>query len=889
MATDLLTQLQDILGEAYRVERELGGAGMSRVFLVKDVELDRQVVVKVLPPDLAAGLNVDRFRREIQLAAKLQHPHIVQLISAGARGGLLYYTMPFIAGENLRARLVRLRELPVSDATRILREVADALEYAHSQGVVHRDIKPENILFSGSHALVTDFGVSKALSSATAETRVDGTPQLTSLGIALGTPTYMAPEQAAADPHVDHRADIYSLGVVGYEILTGRPPFTGMTPQATLSAQVTMNPDPVTNHRPNLPPALAAAIMRCLEKHPSDRWQTAAELRTQLETIFTPSGATQPVAARPPFRWTPQRMMIAAAVAGVLIAGVFLSTIAFKKDDAGFVIANTRQVTNAPGLEMYPAISPDGKMVAYATIVAGKPQIFVRQVDAGRAVQLTSDTLGSAFPKWKPDGSVVTFSNALGVYSIPPLGGSPTAVLVATPQADYKLCEWSPQGTRIACTNMADGAIYILGPSGDKPRRITDKTGDPAHSLSWSPNGKRIAYVMGNVQFILPGPALGNLAASSIWVVDVAGGSPKRITESAHLNMSPVWTPDGDHVLFVSSLGGVRDIYSQRVNGDGAPAGSPVRLTTGLKPHSISLSQDGRFLAYSAFTTSANIWSAAIDGTRNVDPATIQPVTRGNQTIEGMDVSPDGKWLAYDSDLNGNTDIYKMPLPAGDPIQLTHNPANDFAPQWSPDGSEIVFHSFRNGTRDIFIISADGSKTTPVFVGPGQELVPTWSPDGKQIGFYRYPDTMLVVTRTPSGWTAPKNLLGTATAIPNGGGMRWSPDGKFIAFQQAKGIAIASTEDGSIRPFAPTQVSIGTPSAIWSKDSKLLYYPTFNPDGTGSIWVGAVSGGSATQILHLTDPLRQFYRPLMALDGKRIYFTIGTRESDVWVMELNRK
>src|SRR6476469_1483432 len=325
---------------------------MSRVFLVRELELDRQVVVKVLPPDLAAGLNVDRFRREIQLAAKLQHPHIVQLISAGARGGLLYYTMPFIAGENLRARLVRLRELPVADATRILREVADALEYAHSQGVVHRDIKPENILFSGSHALVTDFGVSKALSSATAETRVDGTPQLTSLGIALGTPTYMAQAQAAADPNVDHRADIYSLGAVGYELLTGRPPFSGMTPQATLSAQVTQNPDPITNHRPNLPPALAAAIMRCLEKHPSDRWQTAAELRTQLETIFTPSGVTNPVApARASFRWTPQRVMVAAAVAGILVAGVFLSTIAFKKDDAAFSIGATHQVTNSPGAE----------------------------------------------------------------------------------------------------------------------------------------------------------------------------------------------------------------------------------------------------------------------------------------------------------------------------------------------------------------------------------------------------------------------------------------------------------------------------------------------------------------------------------------------------------
>src|SRR5687768_2071974 len=199
---------------------------MSRVFVATEVELDRQVVIKVLPPDLAAGLNVDRFRREIQLAARLQHPHIIPLLSAGAKGSLLYYTMPFIEGENLRARLTRARELPVQEATKIMREIADALSYAHSKGVVHRDIKPENILISGSHALVTDFGVSKALSSATDETPTGG-PTLTSLGMALGTPAYMAPEQAAADPMVDARADIYALGVVAYELLAGRTPFGG--------------------------------------------------------------------------------------------------------------------------------------------------------------------------------------------------------------------------------------------------------------------------------------------------------------------------------------------------------------------------------------------------------------------------------------------------------------------------------------------------------------------------------------------------------------------------------------------------------------------------------------------------------------------------------------
>src|SRR5688500_2204095 len=194
---------------------------MSRVFVATELELDRQVVVKVLPPDLAVGVNTDRFRREIQMAARLQHPHIVPLLAAGAKGSLLYYTMPFIAGENLRARLNRTGELPIQEATRLLREVVDALSHAHGQGVVHRDIKPENILISGNHVLITDFGVSKALSSATAESPAAG-HTLTSLGIALGTPAYMAPEQAAADPHVDHRADIYAVGVRSEERRVGK-------------------------------------------------------------------------------------------------------------------------------------------------------------------------------------------------------------------------------------------------------------------------------------------------------------------------------------------------------------------------------------------------------------------------------------------------------------------------------------------------------------------------------------------------------------------------------------------------------------------------------------------------------------------------------------------
>ncbi len=267
---------------------------MSRVFLAEETRLGRQVVVKVLPPDMGAAVNVERFEREIQLAARLQHPHIVPLLTAASAGDLLYYIMPFITGESLRAKLGRDGALPVPEAVKILREVVDALAYAHAHGVVHRDIKPDNVLLSTGHAVVTDFGVAKAVSVSSG-----GKSSLTSLGVALGTPAYMAPEQAAADPHVDHRADIYAVGALAYEMLTGRTPFVAPTPQAMLAAHITQAPDPLTRHRPAVPPALNGLLMRCLEKHPADRWQNAAELLAQLEVVLTPSGGLTPSVALP--------------------------------------------------------------------------------------------------------------------------------------------------------------------------------------------------------------------------------------------------------------------------------------------------------------------------------------------------------------------------------------------------------------------------------------------------------------------------------------------------------------------------------------------------------------------------------------------------------------
>jgi eukaryotic-like serine/threonine-protein kinase len=283
----LRDQLQSTLGDAYTLERELGGGGMSRVFAATETSLGRKVVVKVLPPELAQGVSVERFKREITLAAQLQHPHIVPVHAAGESNGLPYYTMPLVDGHSLRSRLARGDPLPIAEIISVLRDVAKALAYAHERGVVHRDIKPDNILLTGGSAVVTDFGVAKALSAAKG---LDSNGTLTQVGSSLGTPAYMAPEQAAADPNTDFRADLYAFGIMAYEMLAGRPPFHGRTPQKLLAAQMGETPEPISALRPDTPPLLAELVMKCLEKEPDARPQSALALVQLLESVTSGTG-----------------------------------------------------------------------------------------------------------------------------------------------------------------------------------------------------------------------------------------------------------------------------------------------------------------------------------------------------------------------------------------------------------------------------------------------------------------------------------------------------------------------------------------------------------------------------------------------------------------------
>src|SRR5688500_508945 len=325
-------RLRASLSDAYEIERELSGAGMSRVFVATDRALGRRVVIKVLPPELTAGVNRERFRREVQVAAQLQHPHIVTLLSAGEDGDILYYTMPFIEGESLRFALEK-GPLSVRDVVRVLHDVVDALAYAHARGVIHRDIKPGNILKLGSHALVTDFGVAKALNAAMP---VSG---ITTAGMAIGTPAYMAPEQLAGDPAADHRIDIYAVGLLAYELLTGESPFTGPSPQATMAAQLTRDPEPLYIVCPDVPPPLSAIIMQCLSKEPSQRPPTAEALMAALDSITTSSGDVKtPLSPVLPAVRTRKRRVTLAAV-GAVALGTAVAVFASQRDESP-VLAN---------------------------------------------------------------------------------------------------------------------------------------------------------------------------------------------------------------------------------------------------------------------------------------------------------------------------------------------------------------------------------------------------------------------------------------------------------------------------------------------------------------------------------------------------------------------
>lgn len=889
---DLREQIQSTLGDAYTVERELGGGGMSRVFVAIESALGRRIVVKILPPDALAQVSTDRFKREVRLAATLQHPHIVPLLAAGDTDGLPYYTMPFVKGESLRERLVKGGELSISDAVHVLHDVASALAYAHGEGVVHRDIKPDNIILSGGVAVVADFGVAKALDVATTHDGGDKSA-LTSLGVALGTPAYMSPEQASADPQVDHRADIYSFGCVAYEMLAGASPFAGRPLAQMLAAQVQEQPEPISKRRSAVSPALAALIMKCLEKRPGDRPQSASELLAALDAIGTPTGGSEPTGVRLPAVRTTRRRIPLIVAAVVLIAGGCSVAAWFVRGGRMTPIRPGRvtSVATSSALEMSPAISPDGKFVAFMAGSPGTYHIHVRQIAGERSVDVSAELGGEhANPVWSPDGSQIAFLANNAAYAVPATGGSPK-LLVETEGSAITDEAWSPDGSRIAFASSK--GISVKQATGGDARVIVG--GELANSIAWSPDGTRIAYVDGIAA------RLDNLSAAPIRIVDVATGKVTAITPNDVANLSPVWAADGKSVLYLSNRDGPLDIYQQFVGRDAAPRGVALRITTGLSARRISLSADGTRIAYDVVRNRSNIWVTDFpSGAAVASTATARQITSDNQRIESLTLSHDGRWLAYDSDRGGNSDVYKIKVDGGEPVQLTTNPGNDFSPEWSHDDRRLVFHSSRTGRRQIYSISADGNDEQQLTNAPMDLFGPELSPDGKHLVAFAAPTEQQGLYDVEFDLDAIGRWANMHRVTPTDQTAIWariSSDGKWLGYVTGLSASSRFAEGATARA-----------STLEGRDDHLLFdlqprelvsYVTFGPDPNTafvmtrnassqySIYSVPVTGGTPRLLLR-DDPAHRISRWEFVTDGRKLFFTLAADESDVYVMQVNR-
>ena len=880
--------LATALAGRYTIERELGQGGMATVYLARDLRHERLVALKVLRPELAASLGSERFLREIKLAAQLQHPHILPLHDSGDAAGFLYYVMPYVEGESLRARLARLGELPVHDAVKILIEVTDALAYAHERGVVHRDIKPDNVLLSGRHALVADFGVAKAVSEAT------GRQQLTTAGVALGTPAYMAPEQATADPNIDHRADIYALGVLAYELVAGRPPFVGRTSQETLAAHLTQPPPPLCTQRPACPPSLESVIMRCLEKRPADRWQSADDLLAQLEPLATPSGGNTPAATRPmPALGKAQRgrWKLISAIA-VLVALAVAVAFLFKRQPPELRLGRRTQLTLDPGLELDPAVSPDGKLIAYTAGPLGQTRLYVRQLEGTTPVAITPAGSGFArMPEWSPDGARLLFLSERGLETIPALGGR-AKLLVPVAKAGWAEGAWSPDGLTIAYA-MGD-SVYLRPVEGGTARGLARLP--EAHSCAWSSDGRWLACASGNRRFI-DNSDLGNIAPSSVWVIPAAGGASVPVTHDEALSTSPAWLPGSRSLLYVSDRDGGRDIYQVALGRDGRPARAPARLTTGLNAVQVSVSADGRRLAYSTFTQTSNVWRLRIPASGMSPVSRAEPVTRGSQVVENFDVSPDGRWLCFDSDRTGAQQIYRMPLTGGEVEQLTSGAGPAFVPDFSPDSREIAYHAFAGGIRQIFVIPAEGGSPVQVTKGTEQYWAPRWSPDGRMLSIVKALFTPRreteIVTRDAEGrWGPPRPLVMGGSLAP------WAPDGHAVLTMTGGigtplSLEIVPVSGGTkrllmtVRDSATDALPIYPYTSAWSDDGRMAYFVARDPkDNAVGIWGVPVAGGRPRPAVRFDDPERPWHKNGFTVRGARFYFTLGDRQSDIWMTEI---
>ena len=806
--SDVLTRLTAALSDRYRVTRELGAGGMATVYLAHDLKHDRDVAIKVLHPDLGAALGAERFLAEIKTTARLQHPHILPLLDSGAADGLLYYVMPYIAGETLRARLERARPLPVPEALRIVREVAGALESAHRQGVVHRDIKPENILLHEGSALVADFGIALAVQSASGA-------RMTQTGLSLGTPQYMSPEQAMGERGLDARSDIYALGAVTYEMLAGDPPFTGSTVQAIVARVLSERPTALRLLRDTVPPGVEEAVATALAKLPADRFDSAKAFADALATpsaaaatpalpVAMSAGASRraTVATR---AWAALALALAATLAVVAWRG--RASVADNAPPVRFVVKPPSGGLLLDGL-FGASISADGRRIAFRARQGNSRRVFVQELGSLEAIGLAG-TEEARYFALAPDGRSLVFQSGVGgLRRVAVDGGAVTEVPL--PRAVERLLPsgvtWSSQA--IVVSLGVSGVVVI--PTDGSPARVASITRAGtvcrcAQRAVLSPDGRHLF-----------------MAGPNLYVVPVEGGELRDLGVPG----DAVVAVREDLVIYVSAEGA---LMAARLDAKRMTLSTPVSLRERVTPGSLpALSASGTLLMFTGLaTTRLELVDDRGQGTPVADP--------GNGTLGAMfpRFSPDGRRIALsvmDRRVDALTSIPNtitvVDVAAGTATRLTNDLLAD-RPEWTPDGKRLIYRRIDSGREELWWQPFDRSQ-------PAERLQPMRGIDRIAEGVLS-PDSRWLLFRTLSLSTGRdiwyRALAGDTTPRPfevtpyDEAMPRFSPDGRWVAYTSNE----AGSTEVFVRPFpgpgGRTQISAdGGTDPVWAPDGRRLFY-----------------------------------------------------------------
>ena len=885
----------------YEVTAALGAGGMGEVYRAHDTRLQRDVAIKVLPAGFAGDPDRRaRFEQEAQAIAALSHPNVLAIFDTGTHDNQIFLVTELLEGETLRDRL-QAGAIPVRKVIDIAIQIANGLAAAHDRQLIHRDLKPDNVfLLKDGRVKILDFGLARHVPAGGGATET--VAALTDPGTVVGTVGYMAPEQVRHAP-VDARTDLFAFGAVLYEMLTGHRAFQRGTAAETMTAILREEPEELAELRPDVAPGLDRIIRHCLEKEPSQRFQSARDVAFALEALSgsATSSASKAAAAGAASAGRRPWWLIAAAalvVIGVVATWLMLSNstpagTACRDGVAAVAIGTATQATTDEGLEIHPAISPDGRFLAYSAGTATRMRVYIRPIGGGRTIALSEGKDAFEYqPRWSPDGNQLLYLSPTGVYIASALGGASRQLASGRVTA----AAWAPDGKRILVVRQVE--VSILAPDGTGERAL-GKVSEELYSCDWTVHGDRIVCTQGNAPGMMPGSLFGNTAPSNLILFTAAGGPFTPIPGLPGLNQSPIWSPDGRQLYFVSNRQGPRDVYVADVGADGRLQGEPCRLSTGLSAHAIGFTADRSRLVYSVYSARANLWSMPIPKTGPVDTTGAQALTSGNQIVESMSVSPDERWVLFDSTLHGDSEIFRVPIDGGPAERLTKDPAEDFGPVISPDGRFLAYHSIAPGrTREIFVQPIAGGARVPVASSDSQERYPSWSPDGNGIAYQvqrqalsadQFPGGVFVIRRSGSGtWSDPVRL-GDSTA----GRVAWLGDSSVVVARTDGSIAILPVPPGPERVvYSPAPTSSDPRARAFiapSPDGRTLYFKSLDSDGRAAIWSLAASGGTPRLLVRFSDMSRPSIRPDLAVGGGRFFFTLEDRQADIVVAEITRR